>query len=147
MSETIAAYVKAIKDWQEEYKIKEEIYVLDELTLEQIDDLQKLDDLGLVWTQHATCESEMVSFGMTIFGDHDLTGSKASGCGCYQTYCFYVGEVKGKDDYISMGAFESCPVCNADGEGDGVESCPGPEPLDGAYFDECEDGWIQWHFD
>ena len=146
-SKKIAEYVEAIKDWQKKYKIKEDIYVLDELTLEQIDELKKLDDQGLVWTQHGTCESEMVSFGMTIFGDHALTGSKASGCGCYQTYCFYVGEEKGSDEYISMGAYEPCPVCNEDGEGDGVENCSGPEPVEGAEFFECQDGWIQWYFD
>ena len=147
MSEDIAEYVQAIKDWQEKYKIKKEDYILEDLTLEQLDELKKLDEQGLVWTQHGTCENEMVSFGMTIFGDHALTGQVASGCGCYQTYCFYVGEEKGYDEYIAMGAYEPCPVCNEDGEGDGKENCPGPDPVEGAEFFECQDGWIQWHFD
>jgi hypothetical protein len=145
--EDIAGYVKAIKDWQEEYKINEDVYVLEELTLEQIDELRELDKKGLVWTQHGTCESEMVSFGFNIFGDHALTRSKSSGCGCYQTYCFYVGEEAGSVDYISMGAYEPCPACNEDGEGDGVENCPGPDEVEGASFSDCQDGWINWYFD
>jgi hypothetical protein len=64
---------KPIKDWQKRVQDqKRRHYVLDELTLEQIDELKKLDEQGLVWTQHGTCENEMVSFGMTIFGDHAL---------------------------------------------------------------------------
>jgi hypothetical protein len=146
-SEDINGYVQAIKDWKEKYKITGKFCVLDELTLEQIDELKKLDEQGLVWTQHGTCESEMVSFGMKIFGDHALTGSKSSGCGCYQTDSFYVAGEKGSDDYIAMGAYEPCPVCNEDGEGDGDENCSGPPSVEGAESDGCEDGWIQYYFD
>lgn len=147
MREDIAGYVQSVKSWKEEYRIKDVMYVLDDLTLEQIDELKKLDEQGLVWTQHGTCESEMVSFGMKIFGYHALTGSQSSGCGCFQTYCFYVGEEEGSDDYIDMGAYAPCPVCNEDGEGDGQVGCKGPEEIEGAYFEECQDGWIDWHFD
>ncbi len=147
MSEDIIEYVQIVKSWREEYKIKQDAYILDELTLEQIDELKRLDEKGLVWTQHGTCESEMVSFGMTIFGDHALTGRKSSGCGCYQTYCFYVGEEEGSDDYIHMGAYEPCPVCNEDSEGDGDENCSGPPSVEGAESGGCEDGWIQYYFD
>jgi len=134
-------YLDIIARWKKTYQISEERdYVLDELSKEDMVELERLDKQGLVWTQHSTCENEQISFGMHTFG--------GSGCGCWQTYCFYVGQTKGEEQFIDVTAYEPCPVCNAGGEGDGDPDCEGPEVPEGAETSEgCEEGWVQWYFD
>jgi len=132
-------YVLRIEEWNKKYEISDTAYIFDELSVEDLEELKKLDELGLVWTQHGTCENEQISFGM-----HELTGS---GCGCWTTYAFHVGKHKGEEDFIDVEAYLPCSVCNPDGDGEGDPSCKGPEEVEGAETsDGCEEGFVQWYF-
>jgi hypothetical protein len=141
-------YLLYIQEWIEEYGIDFDKYVShDEMTQEQYDMLVELDKQGLVWTEHGTCEDNMYSFGFSVFGDCSLLKQESSGCGCYQSYGYYIGTVEGSEEYITSTAYLPCSVCNPDGEGEGVEDCEGPEVPEGAGSSGCDGGFINWYFD
>lgn len=150
MTETVESLLEELNELIEIYEIDFNTPILhDELTQEQLDSLNDLNDKGLVWTQHGTCENEQISNGFHIFGYCQLTGNKPSGCGCYQSYCYYVAKKPYDGNYESayVERYLPCTVCNLDGESEGDPNCKGPEKPKGAHFDECETGYIQWYFD
>ena len=148
-SMSVEEHYAEYKKWLEEYKIDlDKVILHEDLTAEDKLMLEKLDTKNLVWTQHGTCENEQVSTGFSIFGDCQLTGQVSSGCGCFQSYCYYIAKVPhNSDEYIDVAAYLPCPICNADGEGEGAEDCEGPEVPEGVDGGECEGGFIQWYWD
>ena len=144
-------YLAEIQDWTTEYGIDMSKYIShDELTQSQLDTLRELDEKKLVWTEHGTCEDNAVSNGFTIFGDCSLTGQTSSGCGCFQSYGYYIATIPCESDFesIRVTAYLPCSVCNPDGEGeDFPEECPGPDTPELADRSECEEGFINWYFD
>ena len=147
---TAEEYATFVADWVEEYKIDFDKSVThDEMTQEQHDMLVELDQHNLVWTEHGTCEDSHYTPGFKIFGDCSLTGAEAGGCGCWQSYAYHIGEEPWLDEneWVVTTATLPCPICNADGEGEGVEGCEGPEVPEGADGGECESGFVQWYFD
>jgi hypothetical protein len=143
-------YLTYIQEWIEEYGIDFDTSISNEdMTQEQYEMLLRLDDEKLVWTEHSTCEDNMYTPGFKIFGDCALTGDTASGCGCWQSYAYYIGKTPWTAEYDSVlcTALLPCSVCNPDGEGEGVEGCEGPEVPEGADGGECESGFVNWYFD
>lgn len=136
--------------WIEEYGIKwTDDWLLEELTMEKLEELKKLDEQKLVWTNHQTCEDDYWTPGLHIFGDCQLLDQKAGGCGCWQTYSFLVAEKPwvDEDERIAATASLPCPVCNADGEGEGDDECEGPEIPEGVDGGECNGGYVSWFLD
>ena len=124
-------------------------YIYDELTQAERVELEKLDKKRLVWTNASTCDGEYFMPGM-----HEFDGE--SGCGCWESYGFYVAKKpwKKKDEYnfVTAVGYIPCPVCNADGDGDGEEGCEGPAELPATEYgidigDGCEEGQIQVYLD
>lgn len=148
--ETVEELLEELNDLIEMYEVDFDNPILhDELTQDQYEYLTRADEFGLVWTQHGTCEDEQISNGFKIFGNCELTGSKSSGCGCFQSYCYYVAKrsFDGEHESAYVGRYLPCSACNPDGEGEGDPECKGPEIPKGADMFECSEGWIQWHFD
>ena len=137
-------------EWIEEYGIDWKNPIAnDEMTQAQYAMLTKLDEKKLVWTEHGTCEDNNASPGFKIFGDCKLTGQESSGCGCYQSYSYYIAKEPWEQDYeyIAMTAYLPCSVCNPDGEGEGVEGCEGPKIPEGVDRSDCDMGFVNWYFD
>lgn len=144
-----ADYQEEFDDWFELYDIQlDRTIVADEATPEQMSMLEELDKKNLVWTEHGTCEDEMISPGLTILGDFALTGQKATGCGCWQTYCFYVAAEPYDDSvredssqWIYASVHLPCSKCNPKGENEDEESYD-PD------CEECEgEGFATHYFD
>lgn len=149
--ETIEDLVAERDAWIEEYGIawgtdtEGKIYIHDEMSQADHAKLKKLDKKKLVWTNHSTCEDEFFTPGYHIF---------AGSC-CWFTHSFYVAERPWEDENerIYATAYMPCPVCNADGEGEGEEDCEGPAELPKTKYgvelmdDGCEDGYIQVYLD
>lgn len=144
-------YAAFVSEWMEEYGIDLDKTVShDEMTQEQHDMLVELDKEGLVWTEHGTCEDNLASPGFKVLGDCSLLGQEAGGCGCWQSYGYYIGTKPWVDDneWITLTAYLPCEVCNPDGEEeDFAEGCKGPEVPEGADRSECEEGFVNWYFD
>lgn len=143
-------YLGDIAIWLDEYGIDFDKSIDHEsMTQAQHDMLKKLDEQGLVWTEHSTCEDSMYSPGFKIFGDCKLLNQEASGCGCWQSYAYHIGTepCSEYDDSIWCTAYLPCSVCNPDGEGEGEEDCEGPDVPEGAGGGECESGFVNWYFD
>jgi hypothetical protein len=121
----------------------------DEMTQEDFDRLSELHDKKLVWTEHGTCEDNWLAAGFTQYGECELLGHESSGCGCWQSYSYYVAKKPwvNENEHVLVTATLPCSVCNPDGDGDGVEGCEGPEVPEGADRSECSFGTINWYFD
>ena len=153
MWDSIEELVAYRDEWIEEYGIawgadagKGKYFVHDEMSQSDRKLLEKLDEQNLVWTNHSTCEDDMFTAGYHYFS--------GSGCGCWQTYSYYVAEKPhdGNDyEAVKATAYIPCPVCNEDGEDDGEEGCEGPELPETEYgvdiSDGCDGGWIQVYLD
>jgi hypothetical protein len=136
--------------WIEEYGIdwgnkKGRVLSLEDMSQSDHERIKKLDKKNLVWSEHSTCEDNYFTPGYHVF--------EGSGCGCWVTYSFYIAEVPWEDENerIDATAHLPCPVCNADGEGEGDPDCEGPELPENEYgvdlADGCEDGFIQVYLD
>jgi len=149
---TIEQLVKERDAWIKEYGIHwgEDKYkgintILEDMTQSDHASIKKLAEDGLVWTNHSTCEDEFFTAGYHIF--------EGSGCGCWVTHSFVIAEKPEWDDNerIYASAYMPCPVCNADGEGEGEEDCEGPELPETEHgvdlSDGCEEGFIQVYLD
>ena len=129
-------YLDEIERWKKQYKVSNDVYVIDEMSSDELADLEKLDKEGRVWTEHSTCENDMITLGMVFYDS----------C-CWSSYAFYVSEEKGSEEYVDTTKYLPCSVCNADGEDDDDPDCEGPEVPEGAETsDGCEEGWVQWYF-
>jgi hypothetical protein len=119
--------------WAKDYGIDFDKSVeYSEITESEYKMLEKLDNKGLVWTQHGTCEDEMLSPGLSVFGDFPLHDQKASGCGCWQSFYFHIAKVAHEGDatsWVNASAYLPCSKCNPDGENDDEDS----------YNSECEE--------
>lgn len=151
---TIEEQYELYQNWLKDYEIDlDKTVIHDEMTTKDMAKLEMLDKKNLVWTQHGTCEDEVISGGFKIFGECQLTGQESSGCGCYQSQVYYVAKVPhdGDDDhynYIPVSAYLPCPVCNPDGEGEGDPDCEGPEVPEGVDMaDGCDEGFFQCYWD
>jgi hypothetical protein len=145
---TIEELVEERDAWIKEYGIdwgnkKGNVITRDEMSQSDRARLEELTKKNLVWTNHSTCEDEQFTPGY-----HDFEGS----C-CWSTYCYYIAEKpwEDEDERILATAYMPCPVCNADGEGEGEEDCEGPELPETEYgvdlSDGCEEGYIQVYLD
>lgn len=151
MWQTIEELVAERDAWIEEYGIgwgqegDNKVYVIDEMTQAEHKLVKKLDKKKLIWTNHSTCENEMFTPGMQIFSENSC---------CWSSYAFYVASKPWEDENerVDSTAYLPCPVCNADGEGDGDEDCEGPAELPETKYgvdiaDGCEEGWINVYLD
>ena len=142
---TIEQLVAERDEWIEKYGIdwdgtknKGLITVFDEMTEADHVRMKELAEEGLVWTNHSTSENGYYTAGYHVFeGDS----------GTWQTFSFYIAEVPEHDDTkrVYSTYYMSCPVCNADGEGEGAPDCEGPELPESKYgvdSSECEDGHL-----
>ena len=149
---TLEALVGERDGWIEEYGIdwdgsknKGLKTVLEDMTQADHARIKKLAEEGLVWTNHSTCDGDFFTAGYHIF--------EGTGCGCWVTYSFYIAEVPefSEDERYHATAYIPCPICNADGEGEGEEGCEGPELPETEYgvdlADGCEEGQIQVYLD
>lgn len=137
--EQVEAFVNEYAEWQNTYRPVK--YV--EYTEENLKKMEKQDP-RYVWTDHDTCEDSHITPGFHFFGSPPRC--------CWTTHGWHITEVahagESVTDPVYSTAYLTCPVCNADGDGEGVENCPGPDKIDGAETsDGCEDGYIQWYFD
>ena len=140
-------YQDLFDEWVEDYKVDLKGGIeADAMSREQYEMLLELDRKNLVWTDHGTCEDNKISPGFNLLGDIPLLSQKATGCGCWQSFVFYIAEVPfdgTKDDttasWIDVSATLPCPKCNADGEGDGDPECDEPDCMG--------DGYITYYFD
>lgn len=85
-------------------------------------------DPRLVWTNHSTCENELVTTGAAQY----------SGC-CWDTFGWFIGTVPWTNEHVSVDASAtiSCQECNPDGLEAGDDDCAA-----------CEgNGAIQHYFD
>jgi hypothetical protein len=124
------------EEYQEEYNSVVEEYGLStwlDNTEENWEAVQKLDP-HLVWTNHSTCEDEMLTNGCYMF---------KNSC-CWETYGWLIGstpwEGNSEDSYLAVKASAQlpCSVCNLNGEDEEIdEECQ-----------TCEgDGYVQFYFD
>ena len=146
-------YVEQINNWLTSYGIDFTKSIdHEEMSQEQYEQLQELDKSRLVWTEHSTCEQSQYTNGLHVFGDSSLLEQEASGCGCWQSQAYHIGNNpwQGSEDtsiFISTTAYLPCDVCNPLGDGDGEEGCEGPEIPEGADRSDCEGGMVNWYFD
>lgn len=152
-NDTVEELYEQYTDWLKYYKIDlDKTIIHDEMTAKDKALLEALDEKNLVWTQHGTCEDEVISGSFKIFGDCQLTGQESSGCGCFQSQAYYIASVPhdGSEEYtyIPVSSYLPCSLCNADGEGEGDPDCEGPEIPEGVdCSDGCEDGFVQCYWD
>ena len=148
---TIQELVSERDAWIEKYGIgwwgqegDNKTYVIDEMTQADRKLVEELDKKKLVWTNHTTCDGERFTAGMHTY---------ENSC-CWVSHAFYIANKPWEEEYETVFSTSRlpCPVCNADGEGDGDEDCEGPTELPatdyGVDIDEgCEEGWIQVFMD
>lgn len=124
------------EEYQEEYNSVIEDYGLStwlDNTEENWEAVQKLDP-HLVWTNHSTCEDEMLTNGCYMF---------KNSC-CWDTFGWFIGTEpwEGTPDatYLSVkaSAYLCCSTCNADCEDEDIN----PD------CEECEgEGYVNHYFD
>lgn len=142
MPESAQEYKEQYQEWVKEYGIDFTKSVEhDTMTQEQYDMLSKLNEDGLVWTEHGTCEDTFITEGFKIFGSCSLLDQKASGCGCWQSYAYYIGNKVCSTDWIQITASLPCSICNPDGEDEEDSFDPDCEECEGEgyahhWFDE-----------
>lgn len=143
---TAEDYQGFYNEWIEDYDVDiSKAISTDEMTQEQYEMLVELDKQNLVWTEHGTCEDNMISPGLTLVGDIALLNQKASGCGCWQAWTFYIAgepyEDSSSNDWVFASVNLPCSVCNPGGENEDEES----------YNSECEEcegeGFANHYFD
>lgn len=134
MDFTAEDYQEEYDAWREDYEIGEFI----EYSEENWEKVQKMDP-RYVWTNHGTCEDEMVTNGAKLF----------SGRCCWDTYGWYVANApwgsgsKTDEDYfesVKATAYLSCETCNPDGEGEEEDFDPECEKCEG-------EGYVHHYFD
>ena len=112
--------IKNYLKWLEDSGVYEFISVED-LTAEEIRELEQdekrakdTDEPPFYWTEHGTCEDDMVSEGIQLMGDIGQLDQVASGCGCWQTRGFYRGTKYPMDDFVRVAMYRICESCDPD---------------------------------